>query len=204
MSFENHASADATQTAMLDAWEEANATYPLSKLHWTIAHPGNDGVSPTEDTLARVKALGVGMTPGASGALGTARPPLFRSMAQSGIHLCLSSDAMNVAPFPPFIDLWYVVSGKTLDPNVAGVPPDQQLTREQAIRAKTVDCAWNLAQEDRLGPLQPGKHADLVVLSGDYFNVPVDDIRSLRSVLTVVGGRIVYAEAEFAGLDGGS
>jgi predicted amidohydrolase YtcJ len=202
MSFENHASADATQTAMLDAWEEANGAYPLEKLHWTIAHPGNDGVSPTEETLARVKALGVGMTPGASGALGQTRTPPFRSMAQSGIHLCLSSDAMNVAPYPPFIDLWYVISGKTLDPSVAGVPPEQRLSREQALRARSVDCAWNLTQEGRLGPLEAGKHADLIVLSGDYFNVPEDDIRSLRSVLTIVGGRIVYADAEYRGLDG--
>jgi predicted amidohydrolase YtcJ len=204
MSFENHASADATQTAMLDAWEEANTIYPLEKLHWTIAHPGNDGVSPTEETLARVKALGVGMTPGASGALGQTRTPPFRSMAQSGIHLCLSSDAMNVAPYPPFIDLWYVISGKTLDPNVAGVPAEQRLSREQAVRAKSVDCAWNLTQEDRLGSLEPGKHADLIVLSGDYFSVPEDDIRGLRSVLTVVGGRIAYADAEYRGLDGAS
>jgi predicted amidohydrolase YtcJ len=104
---------------------------------------------------------------------------------------------MNVAPYPPFIDLWYVVSGKTLDPNKPGVPPDQQLTREQALRAKTANCAWNLAQENRLGTLEVGKHADLIVLSDDYFGVPVDVIRDLRSVLTVVGGRVVYADAEF-------
>ena len=201
MGFQNHASADATQVAILNAWEEANAIYSLAQLHWTIAHPGNDGVSPSDQTLARVKALGVGMAPGSAGALGASDQPLFtprfRSMYESGIHLCLSTDAMNVAPFPPFIDLWYVVSGKTLNPAVAGVPPDQQLTREQAMRARTANCAWNLMQEDRLGTLEVGKHADLVVLSGDYFSVPIDDIRTLRSVLTIVGGRIVFADAEF-------
>jgi hypothetical protein len=108
---------------------------------------------------------------------------------------------MNVAPYPPFVDLWYVVSGKTLDPAVPGISADQRLTREQALRAKTVGCAWNLAQDGRLGTLEVGKHADLIVLSDDYFAVPVDDIRSLTSVLTVVGGRIVFADAEFKGLD---
>ena len=201
MSFENHASADATQTAVLDAWEQADKIHPLAKLHWSIAHPGNDGVSPTDATLARVKALGVGMTPGASGALGTGRYPRFRSMFHSGIHLCLGSDAMNVAPYPPFIDLWYVVSGKTLDPAVAGVPPEQRLTREQALRAKTANCAWNLTQEQRLGTLEVGRHADLIVLSDDYFAVPVDEIRGLTSVLTVVGGKIVFAGAEYKSLD---
>jgi hypothetical protein len=204
MSFEHHASADATQVAELNAWEQANQIHPLAKLHWTIAHPGEDGISPTDQTLARVKALGVGMTPSTSGALGVARTPRFKSMFDSGIHLCLSTDAMNVAPYPPFVDLWYVVSGKTLDPAVPGISADQRLTREQALRAKTVGCAWNLAQDGRLGTLEVGKHADLIVLSDDYFAVPVDDIRTLRSVLTVVGGRIVFADAEFEGLDGQS
>jgi predicted amidohydrolase YtcJ len=194
MSFEHHASADQTQRAELDAWEVANTIYPLARLHWTVAHPGEDGISPTDETLERVRALGVGMTPITSGALTSAqgRTPRFRSMLNSGIHLCLSTDAMNVAPYPPFITLWYVVSGNTLDPDVPGVPPEQRLTRMEALRAKTVSCAWNLTQEGRLGSLEIGRHADLIVLSDDYFSVPTDDIRSITSVLTIVGGRIVY------------
>jgi predicted amidohydrolase YtcJ len=198
MSFENHASADATQAAVLNFWEQANTIHPIADLHWSIAHPGNDGVSPTDATLSRVKALGVGMTPSTSGALGSGRTPRFKSMFDSGIHLCLSTDAMNVAPYPPFIDLWYVVSGKSFNPAVPGVPPEQRLTREEALRAKTVGCAWNMVQEGRVGSLEVGKHADLIVLSDDYFAVPTDDIRGLTSVLTIVGGRIVHAAAEFA------
>jgi|GEM_PF-3949478 len=86
----------------------------------------------------------------------------------------------------------HVVSGRTLDPDVPSVRPEQRLTRMEALRAKTVNCAWNLAQEGRLGSLEPGKHADLIVLSDDYFTVPTDDIRSITSVLTMVGGRIVH------------
>ena len=201
MSFENHASADATQAAVLGFWEQANKVHPIAGLHWTIAHPGNDGVSPTDATLARVKALGVGMTPSTSGALGSGRTPRFKSMFDSGIHLCLSTDAMNVAPYPPFIDLWYVVSGKSFNPAVPGVPPEQRLTREEALRAKTAGCAWNVVQEGRVGSLEVGKHADLIVLSDDYFAVPTDDIRGLTSVLTIVGGRIVHVAAEFSKLD---
>jgi predicted amidohydrolase YtcJ len=198
MSFENHASSDATQSAVLGFWEQANKVHPIADLHWSIAHPGNDGVSPTDATLARVKALGVGMTPSTSGALGSGRTPRFKSMFDSGINLCLSTDAMNVAPYPPFVDLWYVVSGKSFNPAVPGVPSEQRLTREEALRAKTVRCAWNLVQEGRVGSLEVGKHADLIVLSDDYFTVPTDDIRGLTSVLTIVGGRIVHAAAEFA------
>jgi len=194
MSFEHHASADATQAAELDGWEHANQVYPLARLHWTMAHPGEDGISPTDRTLARAKVLGIGMTPSTSGTLTSAggRTPRFKSIFDSGIHLCLSTDAMNVAPYPPFITLWYVVSGNTLDPAVPGVPPNQRLTRAEALQAKTVNCAWNLAQEGRLGSLEPRKHADLIVLSDDYFTVPTDDIRAITSVLTVVGGKIVY------------
>jgi predicted amidohydrolase YtcJ len=198
MSFENHASSDATQTAILSFWEQADKVHRIADLHWSIAHPGNDGVSPTDATLARVKALGIGMTPSTSGALGSGRTPRFKSMFDSGIHLCLSTDAMNVAPYPPFVDLWYVVSGKSFNPAVPGVPLEQRLTREEALRAKTVRCAWNLVQEGRVGSLEVGKHADLIVLSDDYFTVPTDDIRGLTSVLTIVGGRIVHAAAEFA------
>jgi len=201
LSFENHASADATQAAVLGFWEQANKVHPIADLHWSIAHPGNDGVSPTDATLARVKALGVGMTPSTSGALGSGRTPRFKSMFDSGIHLCLSTDAMNVAPYPPFVDLWYVISGKSFNPAVPGVPVEQRLTREEALRGKTVRCAWNLVQDGRIGSLEVGKHGDLIVLSDDYFAVPTDDIRGLTSVLTIVGGRIVFAAAEFARLD---
>ena len=114
--------------------------------------------------------------------------------------MCLASDAMNVAPWTPFVRLWYAVSGGTFDPAVAGVPADQRLTRAEALRASTADCAWNLDQEGRLGSIEPGKHADLIVLSDDYFRVRTDDIRNLRSLLTVVGGRVVHAEGPFSGL----
>jgi predicted amidohydrolase YtcJ len=200
MSFENHASSDATQSAVLGFWEQANTVFPIANLHWSIAHPGNDGVSPTDAALSRAKALGIGMTPSASGALGSGRTPRFKAMFDSGVHLCLSTDAMNVAPYPPFVDLWYVISGKSFNPAVPGVPLDQRLTREEALRAKTASCAWNLVQEGRVGSLEVGKHADLIVLSDDYFAVPTDDIRGLTSVLTIVGGRIVHAAGDFAAL----
>jgi predicted amidohydrolase YtcJ len=200
LSFENHASRSETQEAILDAWEQADEVYPIEDLHWTIAHPGEDNVGPTTETLERARRLGVGMTPSVTGALGRGFTPPYRRMLDSGIRMCLATDAMNVSPYPPFLNLWYAISGKTLDPAVPGVPADQRLTREEALRAATVDCAWNLAQERRLGSIEPGKHADLIVLSEDYFRVPVDRIRTIRSLLTVVGGRVVYADGPYAGL----
>jgi predicted amidohydrolase YtcJ len=107
---------------------------------------------------------------------------------------------MNVAPYAPFQNLFYVTTGKTLLPGIAGVPEGERLSREQALRHATVECAWFLGQEGRLGSLEVGKHADLIVLSDDYFSVRDEAIKDIRSVLTVVGGRVVHAEAEFAAL----
>jgi predicted amidohydrolase YtcJ len=201
LSFENHASASETQVAILDAWEQADEIHPIADLHWTIAHPGEDNVGPTPETLERAARLGIGMTPSDTGSLGRGTNPPFRRILESGVRLCLASDAMNVSPFTPFARLWYAVSGQTYDPAVPGVPADQRLSRSQALRASTADCGWNLDQEGRLGSIAPGNHADLIVLSDDYFNVPTEEIRNLRSVLTVVGGRVVFADGEFARLD---
>jgi hypothetical protein len=65
----------------------------------------------------------------------------------------------------------------------------------------TVECGWFIDQENRVGSLEPGRHADLIVLSDDYFKVPVDDIKDLRSNLTIVGGRIVHADGAFSHVD---
>jgi len=115
--------------------------------------------------------------------------------------MCLASDAMNVAPWAPFQNLWYVTTGDTLLPGVSGVPAEQRLTREEALRRATVECAWFLDQDGRLGTPEPGKHADLIVLTDDYFAVPDDAIKDIRSLLTVVDGRVVFANGEFEDLE---
>jgi predicted amidohydrolase YtcJ len=65
----------------------------------------------------------------------------------------------------------------------------------------TRNCDWFMSLDGRIGSLEVGRLADVVVLSGDYFRVPVDEIRSLTSVLTMVGGRVVYGEGGFADLE---
>ena len=119
---------------------------------------------------------------------------------QGSTQFCMGTDAMNGAPWEPFMGMWYLISGKTLIPGVAGVPPEQRLTRLEALRSHTSGCGWFLDQEGRLGTLEKGRHADLIVPSADYFTVPEDEIKDLRSHLTIVGGRIVHAEGEFTNL----
>jgi predicted amidohydrolase YtcJ len=185
--------------AILDGFEAGNAVHPIAELTWSIAHPNNG--EPTDSQLARAKALGIGYTLTFSSVRNGQTGPRFRSTMQSGIRMCLASDAMNVAPYAPFQNLFYVTTGKTLLPGISGVPEGERLSRDEALRHATVECAWFLGQEGRLGSLEVGKYADLIVLSDDYFTVRDEAIKDIRSVLTVVGGRVVHAEAEFATLN---
>src|SRR5205814_8235719 len=81
---------------------------------------------------------------------------------------------------------------ETQDPNSVGIAVDQRLTRQEALDDSTTQCAWQMMQDGRLGQLTPGAHADLIVLDQDYFTVPNHSIRDLRSLLTVVNGKVVW------------
>jgi hypothetical protein len=176
--------------AILAGMEAANAVYPIKSLKWKIAHP-NPG-EPSDSQLDRAKALGVGWSLTFSATRTGQTGPRYRSTMLNSAHMCLATDAMNVAAWAPFQMIWMVTTGKTLIPGTTGVPADQRLTRAEALRYYTAECAWFMDQEGRLGSLQPGYHADLIVLDKDYFSVPDDQVKDLKSVMTMVGGRIVY------------
>ena len=69
---------------------------------------------------------------------------------------------------------------------------DQQITRQEALRLFTRGNGWFLRMEDKIGSIERGKLADLAVLDRDYFAVPDADIKKIRSILTIVDGKIVY------------
>jgi hypothetical protein len=199
--FEHHATADTTQHGMIEDWEEVDAEFEINDLGWRMLHPGDGPEEPSADTLARLKALNAAVVPTDTNfdSTGTDHPP-FKRVYDSGVKACAGTDAYNVSPYPPFINIWYQVSGKTIQGG-QGVAPDQTLTRMEALRYSTERCDWVTSLEGRVGTLAPGMLADLIVMNRDYFAVPVDDIKGLTSVLTVVDGRIVFGDAEFAGLD---
>lgn len=66
----------------------------------------------------------------------------------------------------------------------------------------TINSMWLVHQEDRRGSLEPGKYADLAVLTKDYLSVPVSEISSTESLLTMVAGKAVYAAGPFAAIEG--
>jgi len=112
------------------------------------------------------------------------------SRRPNGIHVGMSSDGMQIAPMNPWLHMYYATTGL----NTLGVliNPNQQITRQEVLSLYTRENGWFLREEDDLGTIEPGKLADLVVLNSDYFAVPNEDLKKIRSVLTVVGGNVVY------------
>jgi predicted amidohydrolase YtcJ len=110
------------------------------------------------------------------------------------------TDAHRVASNKPFTELQRsLVDSK----NAGGAPrgPDQTPTRADALHAYTIGSAWFSFDEAKRGSLEPGKLADLAVLTKDYMTVPTDQIGSIESLLTMIGGKIVYAAGPYASLE---
>ena len=115
--------------------------------------------------------------------------PPFRRVQDSGIRWGLGSDATAVTTSNPFYTLAFAVTGKMIGGQKVN---RQSITREEALIAHTRSNASIVFQESNLGSIQSGKYADLLVLDRDYMTVPADQIKDIKPVITMVGGRIVY------------
>jgi predicted amidohydrolase YtcJ len=203
-----HWGPDATVHHLLEIFERVNADVPIADLRWSIAHL-NDA---SDASLKRMRALGVGWTvqdamyfggdslvrqqgPDA----GKRIPPVMTGK-RLGVRIGAGTDAHRVASYNPFTALQWFLDGKTVG-GTAIRGPEETPGREDALRFYTLGSAWFSHDEDERGSLEVGKLADLAVLSADYMTVPVDEVGRLESVLTMVGGEIVYASAPFAHLE---
>ena len=116
----------------------------------------------------------------------------FRSLLDSGARLAFGSD-WYVAPPTPLEGIYAAVTRRTLDDrNPAGWVPEEKISVEEALRAYTAGAAYASFDESRKGVLSAGRLADLVMLDRNIFDVPAEEIRSVRVVMTVVGGRKVF------------
>ena len=119
--------------------------------------------------------------------------PPFRTIVDHGIQAGIHGDGVHIAPLNPWPHIYFATTGvNSFGDQVNG---DQQLTRQEALRLFTRDNSWFLRMEDKIGSIEPGKLADLAVLDRDYFTVPDAEIKKIRSVLTIVDGRIVHDAA---------
>jgi predicted amidohydrolase YtcJ len=200
-----HWSNDKSVGQLLDVFERVNAQRVIAPLRWSIAHL-NDA-SPAN--LNRMKALGVGWTMQDAmyfsgdnflkdrGEAEAKRTPPIMTALRLGVPVGGGTDAHRVMSYNPFVSLQWMLDGKT----VAGTPmrgPEEIPSREQALRLYSQGSAWFAHDEDRRGSLAPGKLADLAVLSKDFMAVPVSEVGSIESLLTMVGGRIVHAAGPYA------
>lgn len=199
---------DAGARQLLDILEQVNAATPFAPRRIGFASLE----TATSETITRIKKLGGGISvqdrlvmTGERNAelwgLAIARQaPSLHTMLESGIPLGAGSDGFRAVNYSPMLSLWWLVTGKTMT-GTALRDRNQNLTREQALRFYTVGSAWLSFDEARKGSIEVGKLADLAVLNADYMTVPDDQIRSLESFLTVVGGRVVYTAGPYKQLD---
>lgn len=116
----------------------------------------------------------------------------FRKLLDSGAKLAFGSD-WPVAPMSPILGIYAAVTRRTLDgKNPGGWIPQEKITTGEALQAYTATAAYAGFEEGIKGSLEPGKVADMVVLSGDLFGVPLEKIQDLAVVYTFVNGRLVY------------
>ena len=186
---ENHSLTANDFPPIIEGWEEVNSQFPITDLRWVLAHVPFI----TEEYVNRLKALGGGVSLTGwrylAGTAGQNGPP-FRMIVDNGIPAGMSSDGMQIAPMNPWLHMYYATTGV----NAAGdlINDGQQITREEVLRLYTANNDWFLGEDDEIGTISVGQHADLVVLSDDYFAVTDDALKDIKSVLTVVGGNVVH------------
>ena len=185
--------------AQLDQLEKVNKQVNLRPLRWAFMHM--EGVTPPQ--IERMKKLNLFIAlnprPVVSGGLlhrvqgdkGFAMPPM-REIQDSGIMWGFGTDAFEVNQFRPFQMLYFAVTGKMVGGTVVNT---HTVSREAALIAHTKSNAYLFFRETDLGSIQPGRFADLVVIDRDYLTVPAEQIKDITSVLTMVGGRVVYDAA---------
>jgi predicted amidohydrolase YtcJ len=176
---------------VVDAYEAVNKEFPITDLRWVVHHVP----AVTPELLSRLRALGCGVQMAAFRWVTSTDPKVvvgapFRTIVDHGIQTGIHGDGVHIAPLNPWLHIYFAVTG--VNSFGAKVNGDQQITRQEALRIFTRDNSWFLRMEDKVGTIEPGKLADLVVLNRDYFTVPDADIRQIRAVLTIVDGRIVH------------
>jgi predicted amidohydrolase YtcJ len=178
-------------TQVVEAYEAVNKEFDITQLRWMVHHVPEV----TADLLTRLKALGCGVQMAAFRWVTSTDPkvvvgPPFRMIVDHGIQVGIHGDGVHIAPLNPWLHIYFATTG--INSFGAKVNGDQQLTRQEALRLFTRGNSWFLRMEDKIGSIEPNKLADLVVLDRDYFTVPDVQIKQIRSVMTIVGGRVVH------------
>ena len=199
-----HASYDETISRALDVYEKVNRDIPLQGINWFFDH----AETISDRSIDRIAALGGGiavqhrmMYQGEyfierHGAEAAENTPPIRRMLEAGLPVGAGTDATRVASYNPWVSLSWLVTSQTLG-GTPLYPAANRLDRETALRLWTEANTWFSSEEGKKGQIKTGQLADLAVLSDDYFAVPEAEIVHLRSVLTVLGGKVVHGEGDY-------
>jgi predicted amidohydrolase YtcJ len=205
--FRLHATYEETIGRALNVYEQVNRKIPFDGLHWFFDHC--ETIS--DRNIERVKALGGGIAiqnrmafqgeyfVERYGAPQAKRTPPIRRMLEMGVPVGAGTDATRVSSYNPFLSLYWLITGKTIG-GLSLYPAENRFDREEALKLYTLGSSWFSTENGKKGALAPGQLADFAVLTADYFSIPEEEIKQLESVLTVVGGKVVYATAEFSKL----
>jgi predicted amidohydrolase YtcJ len=200
-----HATYDETIGRALDVFEKVDRDIPLQGLNWFFDH----AETISERNIDRIAALGGGIAVqhrmafqgeyfveryGARAAEAT--PPIKRMMA-AGLPVGAGTDATRVASYNPWVSLSWLVTSKTVG-GLALYPVRNRLDRETALRLWTEANTWFSNEQGKKGQIKAGQLADLALLSDDYFSVPENEIVGIRSVLTILGGKVVHGNGDYA------
>ena len=199
-----HASYNETIDRALDVFEKVNRDIPLSGINWFFDH----AETITDRNIDRIAALGGGIAVQHRmafqgeyfveryGAKAAERTPPVRRIMEAGVALGAGTDATRVASYNPWVSLSWLVTSRTVG-GLALYPQQDRLDRETALRLWTEANTWFSNEQGKKGQIKAGQLADLALLSGDYFSVPESGIVHLRSVLTILGGKVVHGEGDY-------
>jgi predicted amidohydrolase YtcJ len=202
-----HATYNETIGRALDVFEKVNRDVPFDGLHWLFDH----AETIDDRNIERIAKLGGGIAVqhrmtyqgeyfvARYGAQKAERTPPIRRMLEMGVPVGAGTDATRVSSYNPWVSLAWLVTGRTVG-GMQLYPASNQLDRETALRLWTESNAWFSTEAGKKGQIKAGQLADLAVLSDDYFSVPAEAIQDVTSVLTVVGGKAVYGDADFKDL----
>ena len=205
--FRLHATYDETISRALNVYEEVNREIPFDGLHWFFDHC--ETIS--DRNIERIKSLGGGIAVqnrmafqgeyfvDRYGAKQANRTPPIQRMLEMGVPVGAGTDATRVSSYNPFLSLYWLVTGKTIG-GLSLYTEKNRLNRAKALELYTVGSSWFSTEDGKKGSLAQGQLADLAILSSDYFSIPEEEIKNLESMLTIVGGKVVYAAGEFSSM----
>ena len=196
-----HTVGDQAIRNVLNIWTELDQSYPVAGAGWALEHP----YLLTEAEIDQMKRLGVvphmqtshNYTLGVGwrefwGAARANRSIPNRTLIDAGFTPAGGTDS-PVTPFDPFLAMWADVTRQTAAAGVLGA--HEAVTPLEALKMHTIWAAHGLGMEDRIGFIEPGKLADLVLVSEDPLAVDPNRLRELRAEMTISGGKIVHGHA---------